>query len=71
MVACGGTEEFVKIVDIESKQEKAMLVHHKGSIVKIIEADSHILVGSTDGDISIWKLIQHDWTMVRALSTAK
>lgn len=71
MVACGGTEEFVKIVDIESKQEKAMLVHHKGSIVKIIEADSHLLVGSADGDISIWKLIQHDWTMVRALSTAK
>lgn len=70
-MACGGAEEVVKIVDIESKMEKALLVHHKGSIVKIIEADSHLLVGSSDGDISIWKLVSHDWTMVRTLSTAK
>ncbi len=71
LLACGGAEEVVKLIDLTSNVEKAMLVHHKGSITSILEVDSHFLVGSADGEVSIWRLVGHEWVMVRTLTIAK
>ncbi|XP_065177257.1 p21-activated protein kinase-interacting protein 1-like [Sycon ciliatum] len=72
-IASGGDDETIRLLDIRKGVELGTLIHHEGSLNKLVFHESagtlFLVCASVDGTISIWKCAQ--WDCLHALTGHK
>ncbi|CAG8486005.1 5202_t:CDS:2 [Acaulospora colombiana] len=69
-LASGSTDEVIKLYDIKKRKEVGSLLQHEGSITTLqFYGKSHMLSGSEDGTICIWRT--RDWECLKTLKGHK
>lgn len=66
LLVSGGTDERVRLYDLEDQVELGDLQQHTGAVTCLaFVGSSHLLSGSADSTICIWRV--HDWTCLHIL----
>ncbi len=66
----GGMDEHIRIYDLRKRAEAGELLHHKGTITALgFVGSSHLLSGSEDGMVCIWRV--YDWSLLHILGGHK
>ncbi|CAG8539753.1 8898_t:CDS:2 [Ambispora gerdemannii] len=69
-LASGSTDEIIKLYDLKKTKELGSLIQHQGSITTIqFHNRSHMLSGSDDGNICIWRT--KDWECLKIMKGHK
>lgn len=57
-LASGGTDDKIVIIDLKTRKEHTVLMHHNGTVntVAFTHNGSHLLTGSSDGSLSILRV---------------
>jgi len=70
ILATGGVDEQIKLFHLKTRKEKGELSHHKGSVTALqFYKSSHLLSGSQDGTVCIWRT--GDWMCLHVLGGHK
>ena len=62
----GGSEEIIKVFDVNRKKETALLEAHSGTINIITSYEGFVLTAGDDGKICIWKT--KTWDLVHTFN---
>ena len=62
----GGSEEIIKVFDVNRKKETALLEAHSGTINIITSYEGFVLTAGDDGKICIWKT--RTWDLVHTFN---
>jgi len=66
----GGMDEHIRMYDLRKRAEVGELLHHKGTITALgFVGSSHLLSGSEDGLVCIWRV--YDWSLLHILGGHK
>ncbi|CAG8447385.1 11020_t:CDS:2 [Ambispora leptoticha] len=69
-LASGSTDEIIKLYDLKKTKELGSLIQHQGSITTLqFYNKSHMLSGSDDGNICIWRT--KDWECLKTMKGHK
>lgn len=70
LLVSGGMDEHIRMYDLRKRAEVGELLHHKGTITALgFVGSSHLLSGSEDGLVCIWRV--YDWSLLHILGGHK
>ncbi|KAM3573468.1 hypothetical protein VYU27_004576 [Nannochloropsis oceanica] len=70
LLVSGGMDEHIRMYDLRKRAEAGELLHHKGTITALgFVGSSHLLSGSEDGMVCIWRV--YDWSLLHILGGHK
>jgi len=70
LLVSGGVDEHIRMYDLRKRAEVGELLHHKGTITALgFVGSSHLLSGSEDGAVCIWRV--YDWSLLHILGGHK
>ena len=70
LLASGGSDEHIRLYDLRRRAEAGELLYHKGTVTSLgFVGSAHLLSGSDDGTVCIWRV--YDWSLLHVLGGHK